>query len=179
PASASRNFAGSVSRPLSSSFGVWVPRNTGFHLPPISTRTRKSSEIGYGASLPPHRAPRYPTFHHSQRQNDHFSGILVASSHVRAGVRRWWVSRGVTTTKPRKHRFAHVEHGDHERDTPENAHRWGPVGMTGSGGRPNRTRETPLGHAQPPRPPSAGDASTQHTVDPDATPRERMVISPT
>src|SRR5690606_36254340 len=81
PASASRNFAGSVSRPLSSSLGVWVPRNTAptSRTGPASTRTRPRS------SLSPHLSPPYPTFHHSQRGSRRKTGRPHA---VFAGQRR-------------------------------------------------------------------------------------------
>src|SRR5699024_2912620 len=104
--------------------------------PPISIRTRESSAIGYGAPLPPHRPPRYPTFHHSQRQNDHFSGMLTASSHVNAGV----LSGALRGTSPRQWHRNGTEtaptpppsqslHSRKRRRTPLGGARWG-IGRT-------------------------------------------------
>src|SRR5262249_8309828 len=53
PASASRNFAGNVNRPLSSSRGVCVPRNTATHLPASG-----------GPAMGHPCAPRSPTLPH-------------------------------------------------------------------------------------------------------------------
>src|SRR5439155_14867211 len=56
PSNSLRNLAGSASRPLSSSRGVWVPRNTTHPLPVVSSHY-------------PHFDPPYPTLHHRQLEH--------------------------------------------------------------------------------------------------------------
>src|SRR3954464_2574061 len=68
PASSSRNFAGRISRPLSSRRGVGVPRNIGsIPLAPVAVR---GPPVKFGpAGSPCHCAPLYSTSLHPQPES--------------------------------------------------------------------------------------------------------------